>query len=116
MGDVGIEAGQRHEAQWRIRDLAVFAIQLAFDRRVEPTLRPVPIDDALRKFVASAGKREFGSVAVVDGRRVREELEDRLRSQLEIKILVELVAPGVTDQATGKGAVGKLRRIRDDRV
>jgi hypothetical protein len=38
-----------------------------------------------------------------------------LRSQLEVKILVELVAPGATDEATGKGVVGKLRRIRDDR-
>ena len=46
---------------------------------------------------------------------LREHLEDRLRSQLEIKILVELVAPGATDDATGKGVVGKLRRIRDDR-
>jgi len=46
---------------------------------------------------------------------LREDLEDRLRSQLEIKILVELVAPGATDDATGKGVVGKLRRIRDDR-
>jgi phenylacetate-coenzyme A ligase PaaK-like adenylate-forming protein len=46
---------------------------------------------------------------------LREQLEDRLRSQLEIKILVDLVAPGATDDATGKGVVGKLRRIRDDR-
>jgi phenylacetate-CoA ligase len=44
-----------------------------------------------------------------------EELEDRLRSNLEIKILVEPVAPGTTDADTGKGMVGKLRRIRDDR-
>lgn len=47
---------------------------------------------------------------------VREQLEDRLRSQLEIKILVELVAPGATDAATGKGVVGKLRRIHDNRA
>ena len=46
---------------------------------------------------------------------LREHLEDRLRSQLDIKILVEPVAPGATDDATGKGVVGKLRRIRDDR-
>ena len=46
---------------------------------------------------------------------LREQLEDRLRAQLEIKILVELVQPGATDDATGKGVVGKLRRIRDDR-
>ena len=46
---------------------------------------------------------------------LRDDLEDRLRSQLEIKILVEPVAPGSTDEATGKGLVGKLRRIRDDR-
>ena len=46
---------------------------------------------------------------------LRNQLEDRLRSQLEIKILVELVSPGATDHLTGKGVVGKLRRIRDDR-
>lgn len=47
--------------------------------------------------------------------RLREDLENRLRGSLEIKILVEPVAPGATDEATGKGMVGKLRRIRDDR-
>jgi hypothetical protein len=46
---------------------------------------------------------------------LRDELQDRLRSNLEIKILVEPVAPGATDADTGKGMVGKLRRIRDDR-
>jgi phenylacetate-CoA ligase len=47
--------------------------------------------------------------------RLQDDLQDRLRSQLEIKILVEPVAPGATDTDTGKGVVGKLRRIRDDR-
>ncbi len=47
--------------------------------------------------------------------RLQTELEDRLRSSLEIKILVEACAPGTTDEATGKGMVGKPRRIRDDR-
>jgi phenylacetate-CoA ligase len=55
-------------------------------------------------------------VPVADYDGLRDQLEDRLRSQLEIKILVEPVAPGVTDAATGKGVVGKMRRIRDDRL
>jgi phenylacetate-CoA ligase len=52
---------------------------------------------------------------VADFEVLRSQLEDRLRAQLEIRVLVEPVAPGVTDDATGKGVVGKLRRIRDDR-
>lgn len=50
-----------------------------------------------------------------DREQIRTDLEDRLRSSLEVKILVEPVDVGATDADTGKGMVGKLRRIRDDR-
>jgi phenylacetate-CoA ligase len=45
-----------------------------------------------------------------------ESLSAQLRERFELRIGVEIVAPGALDELTGKGAVGKLRRFKDARV
>ena len=45
-----------------------------------------------------------------------ESLSAQLRERFELRIGVEIVAPGALDELTGKGTVGKLRRFKDARA
>ena len=38
-----------------------------------------------------------------------------MRARFELRVAIELVRPGELDGLTGKGMVGKLKRIRDER-
>ena len=58
-------AGFAVDPAHRIDDLAIVAIDLAFDRRVEPAFRRAAIDDPLRELERRVGEREDRVVAVV---------------------------------------------------
>jgi phenylacetate-CoA ligase len=45
-----------------------------------------------------------------------EALAAQLRERFELRIGVEIVAPGALDELTGRGSVGKLRRFKDTRA
>jgi hypothetical protein len=45
-----------------------------------------------------------------------ESLAVQLRERFELRIGVEIVAPGALDELTGRGSVGKLRRFKDARA
>lgn len=44
------------------------------------------------------------------------DLARELKKRMDVRIAVEIVAPGSLDELTGKGVAGKLKRFRDDRT
>lgn len=65
-------------------------------------------DDIAVEVVSDIEASGYGELA--------ESLSTQLRERFELRIGVEVVAPGSLDARTGKGTVGKLRRFEDSRA